>query len=248
MLGLSEFLVGKAMAQVAERIAALLVPFAAELERLCTIPGVKQVAAAAILAEIGTDMSQFPSTADLDSWAGMALGNNQSGGKRHRAKARKGNRWLRTILVESGNAAGRTRNTALSALYRRMIVRGGHKHAAFVAGRNHDFGYREGIPEISANRDLRESSDTISRARLRMVPRLGEESSEGPSGHRVGFIGGVVPYVHRRDAVSRGCRASQHFGLCVHRTRCAFKTTSLIVPQFVLTVWRPRRVRPLIPL
>lgn len=126
----------EAMAQVAERIAAQLVPFAAELERLCTIPGVKQVAAAAILAEIGTDMSQFPSTADLDSWAGMAPGNNQSGGKRRRAKARKGNRWLRTMLVESGNAAGRTRNTALSALYRRMIVRGGRKHAAFVVGRH----------------------------------------------------------------------------------------------------------------
>jgi len=126
----------EAMAQVAERIEAQLVPFAAELERLCTIPGVKQVAAAAILAEIGADMSWFPSTADLDSWAGMAPGNNQSGGKRRRAKARKGNRWLRTMLVESGNAAGRTRNTALSALYRRMIVRGGRKHAAFVVGRH----------------------------------------------------------------------------------------------------------------
>ena len=126
----------EAMAQVAERIAAQLVPFAAELERLCTIPGVKHVAAAAILAEIGTDMSRFPSTADLDSWAGMAPGNNQSGGKRRRAKARKGNRWLRTMLVESGNAAGRARNTALSALYRRMIVRGGRKHAAFVVGRH----------------------------------------------------------------------------------------------------------------
>jgi transposase len=126
----------QAMAQVAERIAAQLVPFAAELERLCSIPGVKQVAAAAILAEIGTEMSWFPSTADLDSWAGMAPGNNQSGGKRHRAKARKGNRWLRTILVEAGNAAGRSRNTALAALYRRMIVRGGRKHAAFVVGRH----------------------------------------------------------------------------------------------------------------
>src|SRR5262249_50839971 len=101
----------QAMVQVAERIAAQLVPFAAELERLCSIPGVKQVAAAAILAEIGTEMSWLPSTTDLDSWAGMAPGNNQSGGKRHRAKARKGNRWLRTILVEAGNAAGRSRNT-----------------------------------------------------------------------------------------------------------------------------------------
>lgn len=126
----------QAMAQVAERIEAQLLPFAAELERLCSIPGVKQIAAAAILAEIGADMSWFPSTADLDSWAGMAPGNNQSGGKRHRAKARNGNRWLRTTLVECGNAAGRKKNSSLSALYRRMIVRGGRKHAAFVVGRH----------------------------------------------------------------------------------------------------------------
>ena len=124
------------MIEVAERLEAQLAPFAAEVKCLCTIPGVKQIGAAAILGEIGADMSCFPSVGHLASWAGMAPGNNESGGKRRRAKARKGNRWLRTILVECGNAAGRTRNTALSALYRRMIVRGGRKHAAFVVGRH----------------------------------------------------------------------------------------------------------------
>jgi len=128
--------VEESMVEVAERIEAQLAPFAVEVKCLCTIPGVKQIAAAAILGEIGTDMNCFPSVAHLASWAGMAPGNNESGGKRRRAKARKGNRWLRTILVECGNAAGRTRNTALSALYRRMIVRGGRKHAAFVVGRH----------------------------------------------------------------------------------------------------------------
>jgi transposase len=128
--------VEESMADIAERIEAHLTPFEAEVKRLCTIPGVKQIAATAILGEIGTDMSWFPTVTHLDSWAGMAPGNNESGGKRRRAKARKGNRWLRTILVECGNAAGRTRNTALSALYRRMIVRGGRKHAAFVVGRH----------------------------------------------------------------------------------------------------------------
>jgi transposase len=128
--------VEQAMVEIAERIEVQLAPFAAEIERLCTIPGVKQVAAAGIMAEIGTDMSWFPSVAHLNCWAGMAPGNNESGGKRRRAKARKGNRWLRTMLVECGNAAGRTSNTALSALYRRMIVRGGRKFAAFVVGRH----------------------------------------------------------------------------------------------------------------
>jgi transposase len=126
----------QSMAEVARRIEEQLAPFAAELELLSTIPGVKRVGAAAILAEIGADMSCFPSSAHLGSWAGMAPGNNQSGGKRRRAKARKGNRWLRTILVECGNAAGRTRNTALAAIYRRMVVRGGRKQAAFVVGRH----------------------------------------------------------------------------------------------------------------
>lgn len=128
--------VEESMVAVAERIEAQLAPFAAELKCLCSIPGVKQVGAAGILAEIGTDMSWFPSVTHLDSWAGMAPGNHESGGKRRRVKARKGNRWLRTMLVECGNAAGRTRNTALAALYRRMIVRGGRKHAAFVVGRH----------------------------------------------------------------------------------------------------------------
>ena len=70
------------------------------------------------------------------TWLPGAPANNESGGKRRRAKAREGNRWLRTILVECGHAAGRTRNTALSALYRRMLARGGRKHAAFVVGRH----------------------------------------------------------------------------------------------------------------
>ena len=66
----------------------------------------------------------------------MAPGNHESAGKRRRTKARHGNRWLRTILVECGQAAGHTRNTALAAIYSRMIIRGGRKHAAFVVGRH----------------------------------------------------------------------------------------------------------------
>jgi transposase len=81
-------------------------------------------------------MSCFPDSAHLASWAGMAPGNHESAGKRRRAKARHGNRWLRTILVECGQAAGHTRNTALAAIYCRMIIRAGRKHAAFVVGRH----------------------------------------------------------------------------------------------------------------
>jgi transposase len=126
----------ESMTALAARIEQHLVPFAQELELLSTIPGVKRLAATAILSEIGMNMSCFPSTAHLDSWAGMAPGNHESAGKRRRAKARKGNRWLRTILVECGQAAGKSRNTALAAIYRRMVIRAGRKHAAFVVGRH----------------------------------------------------------------------------------------------------------------
>ena len=110
------------------------VPFAEDLALLSTIPGVKHDNAAVIIAEIGTDMSRFPSDGHVASWSGIAPGSNESAGKRRRTKARKGNRWLRAALVESGHAAGRSRNTALAAIYRRMIIRGGRKYAAFVVG------------------------------------------------------------------------------------------------------------------
>jgi len=126
----------ESMSTLAERIEQKLAPFAEELDRLSTIPGVKRNNAAVFIAEIGIDMSRFPTDAHLASWGGMAPGNNESAGKRRRAKARRGNRWLRAALVESGHAAGRTRDTALAAIYRRMTVHKGRKHAAFVVGRH----------------------------------------------------------------------------------------------------------------
>jgi transposase len=126
----------ESMSALAARVDQHLIPFAQQIEQLSTIPGVKRLAATAILAEIGADMGCFPDPAHLASWAGMAPGNHESAGKRRRTKARHGNRWLRTILVECGQAAGHTRNTALAAIYRRMIIRAGRKHAAFVVGRH----------------------------------------------------------------------------------------------------------------
>jgi transposase len=117
-------------AEIAERMR----PFGEALERLETIPGVGRRTAEAILAEIGPEVSRFPTYKHLASWAGMCPGNDQSGGKRRSGKTTKGDPWLRAALVEAAHAAGRTKNTYLSAQYRRLASRRGKKRAAVAVG------------------------------------------------------------------------------------------------------------------
>jgi transposase len=117
-------------AQIAERVR----PFEEVIERLETIPGVGRRTAEAILAEIGPEVSRFPTAGHLASWAGMCPGNNESGGKRRSGTTTKGNPWLRAALVEAAKAAGRTKETYLSAQYRRLATRRGKKRAAVAVG------------------------------------------------------------------------------------------------------------------
>ncbi len=176
----------ESMSALAAQIEQHLAPFAQELEQLCTIPGVQRFAATVILSEVGTEMSCFPSTAHLTSWAGMAPGNNESAGKRRRAKARKGNRWLRTILVECGHAAGNTRNTALAAIYRRMIIRAGRKHAAFVVGRHilniayHLLAERTTYRELGPSYFEQRRADQLKRRCLDQLRNLGFQATLTP--------------------------------------------------------------------
>jgi transposase len=115
-------------------IEGMLRPFGLKIENLDTIPGVDTRAAQDIIAEIGTDMSVFPSHKHLCSWAGVCPGNNQSGGKRKSGKTRKGNKWLKAILVQCAHAAGRSSKTYLSAQFRRFAARKGKQRAAVGVG------------------------------------------------------------------------------------------------------------------
>lgn len=101
---------------------------------LCTIPGISQRSAQGILAEIGIDMSRFPTAGHLASWSGMCPGNHESAGKRLSGKTRKGSPYLRQLLVEAANAAARTKNTYLSAHYHRIATRRGRKRALIAVG------------------------------------------------------------------------------------------------------------------
>src|SRR4029453_12266872 len=100
------------------RVEAQTRPFTLAIERLDTITGVAQRSAEQILAELGDDMSRFPTAAQAAAWAGVCPGNHESAGKRKSGKTRKGNRWLRATLVECGRGAVRPR----TATSRRSIV------------------------------------------------------------------------------------------------------------------------------
>jgi transposase len=123
-----------AITRVSAEIAERLRPFDDVLTRLQTIPGVGRRGAEILLAELGTDLSRFRTAGQLAAWAGMAPGNYESAGKRRSGKTRKGSPYLRTLLVEAGQAAGRTKDTYLAAQYHRLAARRGKKRAALAVG------------------------------------------------------------------------------------------------------------------
>ena len=111
--------------EVSERMA----PLVEQIGLLDGIPGVGRRIAEEVLAEIGTDMSRFPSASHLASWAGLCPGNNESAGKRGSGRTRHGNNWLTKALVQAAWSAARSKDTYLAAQYRRLAARRGSKRA-----------------------------------------------------------------------------------------------------------------------
>jgi transposase len=123
-----------AIARVSVEIAERLRPCAEAVARLDTIPGIGPYLAEALIAEIGTDMSRFPTAAHLASWAGMCPGNHESAGKRRGGRTRQGSPWLRALLVQAAHAGARKKDTDLGAQYRRLAARRGKSRAAVAVG------------------------------------------------------------------------------------------------------------------
>jgi transposase len=120
-----EGLVARFDAQIEQRMA----PLVEATQRLRGIPGVGLQSAEVIVAELGTDMTVFPTAGNLSSWAGMCPGNNESAGKKRSGKTTKGSQWLRTTLVQVAWAASHTKETIFSACYHRWAKRLGKKKA-----------------------------------------------------------------------------------------------------------------------
>lgn len=115
-----------------EEIKRYCAPFEQAVVLLDTIPGIARASAEMIVAEIGSDMSRFPSANHLAAWAGLAPGNNESAGKRRYGKTRQGNRVLKTGLVQAAHAVAHTKGNYLSAQYHRLVGRRGKKKAVIA--------------------------------------------------------------------------------------------------------------------
>jgi transposase len=115
--------------EVEQRLEKQMSSFQQAMTLWRTIPGVSEVTAWSLVAEVGVDLSKFERVEKLTAWAGVCPGNHESGGRRLSGKSRKGNRWLRRVLTQAAWAAVRNKNSYLGARFRRLASRCGRKRA-----------------------------------------------------------------------------------------------------------------------
>ncbi len=170
------------------RIEELLAPYEAAVTLLVTIPGVSTRTAQVILAEIGADMSRFPTAGHLASWAGMCPGNNESAGKHRSGRTRHGSKWLRKALIEAGQAAARSKNTYLSAQYAQIRSRRGPQRAAVAVGHSilvicwHLLTTGEVYNDLGADYfDKRRNSEARQRRLIRQLEAMGHKVTLEPA-------------------------------------------------------------------
>ena len=176
----------EAIERLSDAIEEQIRPFAAQRDLLMTIPGVRQRAAEVLIAEIGVDMSAFPTPKHLASWAGMCPGNDESAGKRRSGKTRKGSKWLRATLTESANAATRTKNSYLAAQYQRLRGRRGHSKAVTAVGHSiltaawHMLHTGELYRDLGGDYFTRQNPDRLTKRLIRQLEALGHNVTLQP--------------------------------------------------------------------
>src|SRR5439155_15829878 len=176
------------IARVGGRIETALAPFADAAGRLATIPGVSERTAEVLVAEVGADMNQFPTSRHLASWAGMCPGNDESAGKRRSGRTTRGSRWLRTALVQAAWAASRSKGTYLSAQFKRVSARRGAKRAAMAVGHTllviayHVLKRGSSYAELGADYLDRLEPERLTKRLVRRLEQLGHKVKLEPAG------------------------------------------------------------------
>jgi len=162
-----------------EQIETHCRPFEEAVVNLDTIPGVARQTAEVIVAEIGTDMSRFPSADHLASWAGVAPGNHESAGKRLSGRTNKGNHALEDALSQAAWAASHTKKTYLSTQYHRLAARRGRKRAIVAVAHSilviayHLIQKHETYQELGADYFDRRNSEAIAKKLVSRLEHLG---------------------------------------------------------------------------
>ncbi|HEU5230548.1 MAG TPA: IS110 family transposase [Ktedonobacteraceae bacterium] len=184
VLLLQEYLVlidglDEAIAHLSASITQQLQPHQGLLDRLQTIPGIGLRLAEILLAELGVRMDPFPSAKHLASWAGMCPGNHESAGKRKQGTIRSANRWLRSALTEAAQAAAHSKDTYLSAQYRRLAARRGAKKATIALGHSilviiyHLMTQETDYQDLGANYYDEHDRQAVQRRLVRRLEQLG---------------------------------------------------------------------------
>lgn len=177
----------RAIAELSAEIDRVLAPFGREVELLRTITGVDRRAAEGIIAEIGTDMSRFPTSGHLASWAGICPGNHESAGKHRGGRSRKGSKWLGALLAEAAAAAGHSKGTYLGAQHRRLTGRIGYAKANKAVGHSilvacwHILSQRVPYEDLGEDWFLRRRPEAHARRLARQIEALGFAVTITPS-------------------------------------------------------------------
>ena len=176
-----------AIAQLDAQITELTSPLAEVVERLAAMPGMSETSASVVLAEIGSDMSRFPTAGHLISFAGLCPKMDRSAGKSRSTKLRKGSNWLKTVMVNCGWAAARSKNTYARAQFHRLKSRRGSKKAVIAVAASMltaiYYMLRDSVPyrDLGAGYFDRRDSTKIANRLRRRLESLGFQVSRQPA-------------------------------------------------------------------
>ena len=169
----------RSLAHLSSEVEQRLTPFNKLIDLLDSIPGINRRIAEVILAEIGTDLTRFPSAAHLASWAGMCPGNDESAGKQGNGRTRKGTTWLRQALTEAAHGASHKKNSYLAAQYQRLAGRRGKKKAVIAVAHSilviiyHVLSKQEPFVELGPTHFTERNRERSEQRAVRLLAQLG---------------------------------------------------------------------------